>query len=174
LGPQDVITFKSTYTVVAADITTAGGGSGIGLSTLAEPDGYIDNTATVKGTYNNTSAGTTTDVTNTSRANFKLNVLKGLKITKVPDQTTNVPVGTLITYTYTVTNTGNVPITTINLADTHNGIAGALIPAFQSFTTNVGGLSLHTGNTIDILQAGDVAKYTATYTVTQADVDNRQ
>jgi uncharacterized repeat protein (TIGR01451 family) len=174
LGPKDVITFKSTYTVVAADITAAGGGTGVGLSTLNEPDGYIDNTATVKGTYNNTSAGTTTDATNTSRANFKLNVLKGITITKVPDQTTNVPAGTLITYTYTVTNTGNVPVTTITLADTHNGVPGALTPAFQSFTTNVGGLSLRTGNIIDILQPGDVAKYTATYTVTQADVDNRQ
>jgi uncharacterized repeat protein (TIGR01451 family) len=170
LGPADVITFKSTYIVVAADLTVAGGGTGVGLSTLNEPDGYIDNKATVTASYND--GVTTTTATGTSRANFKLNIINGLSITKVADQTTNVPAGTLVTYTYTVTNNGNVPVTNITLADTHNGVAGALTPAFQSFTINTG--STRIGNTITTLQPGDVAKYTATYTVTQADVDNRQ
>ena len=46
LGPGDVITFTSSYTVVAGDLNSAGGGTGTGFSGGAEPDGYLDNTAT--------------------------------------------------------------------------------------------------------------------------------
>ena len=65
-----------------------------------------------------------------------------------------------------------MPISNVALADTHNGTADALVPAFQSFTTNTG--STNTGNTITVLQPGDVAIYTASYTVTQNDIDTRQ
>jgi uncharacterized repeat protein (TIGR01451 family) len=171
LGPADVITFKSTYVVVAADIAAAGGGTGTGLSTLPEPDGYIDNTATVKASYND--GVTTTNVTGTSRANIKLNIVNALVVTKTPDLTTNVAAGTPVTYTYTVTNNGTTPILNINLVDTHNASGAAPIPIFQSFTTNLGG-STNTGNTITKLMPGDVAKYTAQYIVTQADVDSLQ
>lgn len=174
LGPLDVITFRSTYTVIAADITALGGGTGTGLSGNPEADSFLDDKISVAGTYTNTAAATTTPVSGTSRANTPLNIINKLDITKVPNVSTNVAAGTVVTYTYTVTNNGNTPITGITLSDTHNGIVGGLVPAFQSFTTNVGGLSTNTGNTITKLMPGDVAVYTATYTVTQADVDNRQ
>ncbi len=81
--------------------------------------------------------------------------------------------GQVITYTYTVTNSGNVDMTAITLSDTHKGVVGALTPAFQTFSP--GGLgSTNTGNTINILRPGDSAVFTATYTVTQDDVDNLQ
>jgi uncharacterized repeat protein (TIGR01451 family) len=81
----------------------------------------------------------------------------------------------VITYTYTVRNDGNVPLTAITLGDVHNGnngVPGTLTPVFQSFTVNTG--STNTGNTINTLQPGDEAIYTATYVVRQADIDNRQ
>lgn len=159
LGPQDVITFRSTYTVVAGDLTSP-----------ASADGDIDNTATVAGTYD---PGTgPVAVSGTGSASVPLDIAPNLTITKVADDTTDVVAGQLITYTYTVTNAGNVPITNVTLADTHNGIPGSLVPAFQSFTTNTG--STNTGNTINVLQPGNVAVFTATYTVTQNDVDTRQ
>lgn len=170
LGPGDVITFTSTYTVVVADITGAGGGTGTGLSTNPEPDGFLDNTATASATYND--GVTTVTVSDTDTRNFILDVTTQLLITKMADDVTDVIAGQLITYTYTVTNNGNTPLTSITLADTHNGIPGSLTPGFVSFTTNTG--STNTGNLINILQPGDVAQYTATYIVTQADVDNRQ
>jgi uncharacterized repeat protein (TIGR01451 family) len=170
LGPGDVITFTSTYTVVTADITSAGGGSGTGFSTNPEPDGFLDNTATASATYND--GVTTITVSDTDTRNFILDVTTQLSITKIADDVTDVIAGQVITYTYTVTNNGNTPLTNITLADTHNGIPGSLTPAFGSFTTNTG--STNTGNTITLLQPGDVAVYTATYTVTQADIDNRQ
>jgi Domain of unknown function DUF11 len=173
LGPADVITFKSTYTVTAADITALGGGTGTGLSGNPNPDGFIDDKISVTGNYVNTAASTTTPVTSTDAANTQLNIINNLSITKVPNVSLNVPAGTVVTYTYTVTNNGNTPITGITLSDTHNGIVGGLVPAFQAFTTNLGG-STNAGNTITKLAPGDVATYTANYTVTQADVDNRQ
>jgi uncharacterized repeat protein (TIGR01451 family) len=174
LAPADVITFKSTYTVVAGDITALGGGTGTGLSGNPEADGFLDDKISVTGTYTNTAAATTTPVTSTDAANTPLNIINNLSITKVPNVSTNVAAGTVVTYTYTVTNNGNSPITGITLSDTHNGVVGGLVPVFSSFTTNVGGLSTNSGNTITKLMPGDVAKYTATYTVTQADIDNRQ
>ena len=95
-----------------------------------------------------------------------------LSITKTADDDTEVAAGQTITYTYVVTNTGNVPISGITLSDEHKGVVGALTPAFSSFTTNTG--STNSGNTITVLQPGDVAVYTATYTVTQTDVDTLQ
>ena len=170
LGPGDVITFTSSYTVVAGDITGLGGGTGTGLSGNAEPDGFIDNTATVTASYDDGTGAVA--VNDTDTRNIQLDIAPSLAITKVADDDTDVVAGQTITYTYTVTNDGNVPITNITLSDTHKGVAGALTPAFQSFTTNTG--STNTGNTITVLQPGDVAVFTATYTVTQNDIDTLQ
>lgn len=159
LGPADVITFTATYTVVTGDVTGAGGGNNA-----------LDNTATVTGTY--TSGGTTTTASASDTKSVPINTLPAMTVAKVADKTSNVVAGDVITYTYTVTNTGNVPLTNITLSDTFKGVVGGLTPAFGSFTTNTG--STNTGNTINVLQPGDVAVYTATYTVTQADVDTLQ
>lgn len=170
LGPGDVITFTASYTVVNADLVAAGGGTGTGFSGAAEPDGYLDNTATVTSSYNDGTGAVA--VTDTDTRSIQLDIAPSLLISKVADKTTNVVAGDTVTYTYTVTNAGNVPITGITLSDEHKGVVGALTPTFGSFTTNTG--STNTGNTITVLQPGDVAVYTATYVVTQDDVDNLQ
>lgn len=170
LGPGDVITFTSSYVVAPGDISGMGGGTGTGLSGNAEPDGFLDNTATVTSSYDDGTGAVA--VTDTDTRNVQLDVQPSLQISKVADDDTDVVAGQTVTYTYTVTNNGNVPITNITLSDEHKGVVGALTPAFQSFTTNTG--STNTGNTITVLQPGDVAVYTATYTVTQDDVDNLQ
>ena len=172
LGPGDVITFKATYVVVQADINAAGGGSGTGASGNPEPDGFLDDKATVTADF--ISAAPTVTVTANDKKSFPLNVAPNLTIVKTASPTTPMAAGNVVTYTYTVSNTGNAAITNITLADTHNGVAGQLVPAFSAWTTNVGGLSTHTGNTINVLQPGDVATFTATYTVVQFDVDTRQ
>jgi cytochrome c oxidase assembly protein Cox11 len=159
LGPNDVITFLADYVVLPGDFTAP-----------TSTDGDIDSTATATGTYQPGPTGQT--VSSVSNLGVPLQLLPSLQIAKVADDDTEVTAGQVITYTYTVTNNGNVPISSVTLADTHNGVAGALTPAFQSFTTNTG--STNTGNTINVLQPGDVAVYTATYTVTQTDVDTRQ
>lgn len=171
LKPGDEATFTGSYTVVAGDIASAGGGSGVGANAGApEPDGYLDDKATVTADYFN--GTTTTAVANNDKKSVQLNINPVLLVTKVASKTVNVVVNDVITYTYTVKNNGNTPISGINLADTHNGVPGALTPAFQSF--NTGSSSTNSGNTITLLLPGDTATYTALYTVKQSDIDLHQ
>jgi large repetitive protein len=170
LGPADVITFTGVYTVVPGDVASAGGGTGVGASGGPEPDGFLDDRATVTANYIN--GVITTPVTASDKKSIQLNIQPAIQVTKVASKTTNAAAGDVITYTYKVTNTGNTPVNNITLADTHNGVLNALIPNFVTF--NPGNTSTHTGNTINSLSPGDFATYTATYTVTQNDVDTRQ
>jgi uncharacterized repeat protein (TIGR01451 family) len=161
LGPNDYITFTSSpYVVLPGDI----------LLTTSTSDNDIDGTVTASGTYDPGSAPVT--ASGSSSSPVPLNIAPSLEVAKVASQDTNVPAGTTVIYTYTVTNNGTVPITNITLSDTHKGVLDALTPAFVSFTTNTG--STNTGNTINVLQPGDVAEFTASYVVTQSDVDTLQ
>jgi uncharacterized repeat protein (TIGR01451 family) len=160
LGPNDFITFTSQpYTVLPGDFTAP-----------TSADGDVDGTVTASATYN---PGTgTTPVSNTGSAPVPLNIVPSLEVSKVASQDTNVTAGTVVTYTYRVRNTGTVAISDVTLTDTHKGVVGALVPGFASWVTNSG--SIVSGNTITTLLPGDEAEYTATYTVTQADVDTLQ
>ncbi|MEY1554478.1 beta strand repeat-containing protein [Yoonia sp. R2331] len=80
-------------------------------------------------------------------------------ISKVASDTTNVAEGDTITYTYTVANTGNVTLTAITLTDAHTSASG---------TAN---LTISSGGVIASLDPTDTAQLTATYVVTQADID---
>jgi hypothetical protein len=157
LGPKDVIVVTSVYTVVTGDFTSAG--------TLA--DGDIDNTATVGASYN------AAPITNSTGSTFvTLDTLARMTVVKVADDTTDRDVGDIVTYTYTITNSGNVPITTVTLADVENGSNSLTGPNFASWTTQNG--SSRTGNTINTFNPGSIAVYSATYVVSQNDVDTLQ
>jgi uncharacterized repeat protein (TIGR01451 family) len=165
LGPSDAITFTATYVVQPGDLTA-----------LTSADGDIDSTARVTGTYvpaTGPSIALAPGGTRESSVAVPLNIAPALFVDKVASDTTDVAAGDTITYTYTVRNDGNVPLSNITLSDTHNGVVGALTPAFQSFTVNAGG-STNTGNTITLLAPGDEAEFTATYVVTQDDINDRQ
>ena len=96
-----------------------------------------------------------------------------MTITKTADKTTGLVLGDVITYTYVVTNTGNVSIDNVTVADVHPGSGPAPVPGSEVLT-NTSGLSSNTtandGN-IDVLAPGDVVTMTGTYVVTQADLD---
>lgn len=155
LGPGDSIVFTSSYVVQAGDIGNNGGG-----------DGDIDNTATASGDY------TGGPYTATSSVAVPLDVAPRMTVTKVADDTTNVTLGQVVTYTYTVSNTGNVPITAVTLTDVHNGSGPDPVPAFSSWTLQNGSTVLV--NTITTFEPGSIAVFTAPYTVTQSDIDTLQ
>ena len=99
-------------------------------------------------------------------------------VTKTADKTVNVAAGDVITYTYKVTNDGNVTIHNITLADVHNAAGAAPVPGSETLTD-----SPPLGNSTDVtandglwsdLAPGDTITFTATYTVKQSDVDNLQ
>lgn len=81
----------------------------------------------------------------------------------------------VITYTYTVTNTGNVTIANVTVGDVHNGYGTAPVPGGEAPNSVVNGSSDAAVNgSWDTLQPGDSITFTATYTVVQDDVDNLQ
>ena len=79
-------------------------------------------------------------------------------------------VGQTVTYHYTVTNTGQTPLTAVHVTDTQEPPAGSLAsgPTCQSLSTPTGTCS---GSSTS-LAVGQSASFTATYVVTQADLNN--
>lgn len=113
--------------------------------------------------------------------NIPINVTAGTRtmaVSKVADDDTNVSIGQLITYTYTITNTGNQVISDITLVDSHNGSGTPPVPSNEALLVDTfpGGDSLDSvvNGSWDTLAPGDQIRFTATYTVTQSDIDNLQ
>lgn len=170
LAPGDTVSWTATYTVTINDIANES----------ADGDGTLDNTVTASAGYTN-SGGSADTVTGTASESVDLeNPNPSLAVTKVADDTTDVTLGQVITYTYTVTNDGNVPITAISLADVHNGSGTAPAPDADGATLTDNGTTGDSPNSTtgdgewDTLAPGDVITMTATYTVTQSDIDNLQ
>ncbi|WP_417260585.1 hypothetical protein [Celeribacter sp.] len=85
--------------------------------------------------------------------------MPGVTVEKTANGATDVVVGQEVTYSYTVTNTGNVRLSDVTLTDAH---------------TNAGGtaaLAIENGGVISTLEPGVPVTLTATYVVTQADID---
>lgn len=156
LGPGDVITYTSAYTVGAGDFTSG-----------TSSDGDIDNTATVASLY-----GGSPVTASTGSTFVPLDNTPRFTLDKVADDTTDRAIGDVVTYTYTLTNTGNVPITAVTVSDVENGSGSLTGPNFASWTTQNG--SSVTGNTINTFNPGSIAVYSSTYTVTQSDVNTLQ
>ena len=101
-----------------------------------------------------------------------------LQIIKTPSTPGPVGVGTTITYTYTVKNIGNVTMTAISVGDVHNGSGAFNGPNTETLVTDVAPLGDSTDATVngtwDQLGVGDTIKFSATYLVTQNDIDTLQ
>lgn len=187
LLPAEVAIFSVIYTITAADIATSGGGT---------PDGDLDNSAVAEGTYPDGLGGVTvTSPADTAAvplsSNPSLDIAKAAYDDGVPSTLggpgggvalgtgSNVTAGTEITYVYSVLNDGDVPMQSVGVTDVHGG-TGTLGAITLLTLTNTSGSSLNDDsidtdpNVVDILQPGDSAVFTATYTVTQTDVDTLQ
>ncbi len=99
------------------------------------------------------------DLTATQTETIDATRTTGLTIDKVASNTTNVMVGDTITYTYTVTNTGNVRLTDVTLDDQHTSASGTTA------------LAISPSNVIAVMQPAEVVTLTSTYTITQDDID---
>ena len=99
------------------------------------------------------------------------NTPASISVTKTPSPTTVTAVGQTITYSYAVTDTGPLPLTNVTVADTQTPPAGGLTsgPTCASLSNPVGTCS---GSSVATLAAGRIANFTATYVVTQADMDH--
>jgi hypothetical protein len=185
--PGAVAEFTATYTITAGDIVAAGG-TGVGLTV----DNDIDNSAVASGDYFN--GVVTSSITSPAGLeSIPLDIDAALSVAKAAYEgglppalggtgtlaAADRPAGTVITYVYTITNTGNVPATTVGLSDVHDGLGSFSQPTFNSIV-NTSGNSINDDsidgnpNQVDRLYPADVAYYTTTYTITQDDVDQRQ
>ncbi len=157
-------TYAATYLVTQTDMDNGG---------------TFSNTATfdTAQTVASTSSAVTTAVTQSPAmtigkvATFDL----GSGVQTANGTSDNVPAGTLITYTYTVANTGNVTIANVTVSDAHNGSDPDPVPGNETPVSVANGSSDGGVNgSWDTLRPGDTIRFTATYTVTQTDVDQLQ
>ncbi len=110
--------------------------------------------------------------------NIPLNVTPGTRsitVTKTASVDTNVPAGVTVTYTYVVTNNGDQVISNISLSDAHNGSGPPPSPNNETLTTDAGSVGDSIDASVDgvwdTLGPGDQVTFTASYVVTQNDVD---
>ncbi|MET3565739.1 putative repeat protein (TIGR01451 family) [Leifsonia sp. 563] len=116
--------------------------------------GRVDNTASTVGT-----PPTGGNVTDTATAQVPVTAGPAMTTTKTADSSavsSPAEVGDTITYTFATTNTGNVTMTGVSITDT--------LPGLSALTYTWPG-------TPGTLQPGQVVSATATYRLTQADID---
>ncbi len=140
MAPGASVTCTATYTVTQADLN----------------NGSINDSATAAGTK--PGGGTTTSAP--SLATVTATQGPALTIAKSASPTTVSAVGATVTYSFVVTNSGNVTLTNVAVTDTQTAPAGALT---TGPTCPAGATSMAPGASVTC---------TATYTVTQADLNN--
>jgi uncharacterized repeat protein (TIGR01451 family) len=147
--------YNATYAVTQANINN--GASITNKANFATTEAPVQTSNTV-----------TTTITRTPQ----------LTVVKTPSTTGPVPASTLITYTYKVTNSGNVTMTNVAVTDTHNGTGAFTGPNTETLLNDNAPLGDSTdaalNGTWDTLAPGDVVRFTATYAVSQHDVDYLQ
>ncbi|MCC0030384.1 MAG: hypothetical protein H6891_09170 [Brucellaceae bacterium] len=181
LAPGASQDFTITYTLSQADIYNAAG----------QTDGVV-NTASASGTGPGGAVSGNDDSQNTIPADPTLTIAKSATFANPGDDANGngmADVGDLITYTYLVTNTGNVPLSGITINDTHEpGGAGELILSSASATSSTTGpydetettadplgnnADAGTDGTWDTLGAGGAVTFTYVHTVTQAEFEEQ-
>ena len=103
-------------------------------------------------------------------------VTPGLSVIKESNKVgERVNVNDVITYTYTVKNTGKSTISDVGLSDDHRGEGAAPVPTFSRIVENVDPQTdldtTITDGKMASIGPGDTVEFTATYTVTQDDID---
>ena len=142
LAPGQVATFTGTYSVTTANFTA----------------GSFTDTATASGTPPGAGAPITATATAT------VNTAK-ITLTKTANPTTVTAANQTVTYTFVVTNNGTVPLTNVGVTDVPLLATG---PSCTGLTNPTAGCS---GTTVPSLAPNQVATFSGTYIVTQANMD---
>ncbi|WP_432816603.1 DUF7507 domain-containing protein [Sulfitobacter sp. JB4-11] len=103
-----------------------------------------------------------------------LNLPPALSVTKAvsPADLGNPAPGDTITYTFTLTNTGEVTLDDVTAVDTGPTFGGVAATGALSAFTVTSGPDGNTDGRVDTLAPDGVATVTATYTLSQIDIDN--
>jgi uncharacterized repeat protein (TIGR01451 family) len=149
-GDLSAITCPSTTLTAGAQMICS---ASYALTQTDVNNGSVTNTAVANGTPE---GGNTPVPSPPSTVTIPETPAPGISVVKSANPTTVTKAGQTVTYSFVVTNTGNVTLTGVGVDDTDFSGTGTL-PAADCPTTT--------------LVAGQVVTCTATYTVTQADVD---
>ena len=162
INTTETWTYTATYAVTQADI---------------DAGGTFSNTATYDTgqTVSSTSAPPTTSITQSP----SLSINKSAVLLTDLNSDGQAGAGDVVRYTYAVSNTGNVTVANVTVAETSfNGSNGTPSPGSETLTGDVAPL----GDSTDAagpgiwgsLRPGDTVSFTADYTVNQQDVDQLQ
>ena len=162
LGPGNAATYQVTLTLTQS---------------IVDNHQTLVNTATVTGTFT-TPAGISLQATSTSDdpstsavddpTIVNLTVTPSIDITKTAsvtdvDSSGNVNLGDIITYTITVSNTGQTPLNNIDITDSLSGLDTGTL----SLSTTLTFISSTAGSPSNTLAVGEVSTFMVTFTVNQ-------
>jgi uncharacterized repeat protein (TIGR01451 family) len=190
-GTMGAFTLVSTTNGATSGSTLAVNESGTytAVYTLSNVDAYraagiplagtpVQNSATATGSpvTGTLAAVTPSSAKTTIPANPKMSITKNRSFTTDTGTLLSADVGDVITYTYVVTNTGNVTITSLSINDIHEGVALSGQPANETLTSD-GPLTPGSSDSVannavySTFRPGAVVTFTYVHTATHAEVD---
>jgi Calx-beta domain len=180
----DTLTQGGALTLTSGPTVTSGDAAPLGTLDVGETWIY---TATYAVTQANINTGTTisnvatfdtaeTAFSTSNTVTTTITVSPAMTVVKAANTAGPVSAGNVITYTFTVKNTGNVTLSNVNVGDTFNGYGTPPVRAnevlFSDAAPSGDSTDLTANNSIwTALAPGDEVRFTGTYTVVQQDVD---
>ncbi len=146
LLPGESATYTASYTITQGDMDAL----------------FVDNIATATGEDSNQNTVTDTDDARVVDPGDEGNI----HLSKTATPTTYKKAGETITYTYVVTNNGDLTLTNVDVTENSDDFTGAGSLPSPNYVSG----SSTKGSPEGTLLPGESAKYRAEYTITQADV----
>ena len=151
------------------------------LCGMSQSFATIDNIVTARGTAPNGPVdgvtATATESVDVVDAAPNLTIVKGATLNDEIAADGLAELGETTTYTYTVTNSGNVTLTNVSINDTHEGVL--LFPGPSGEVISIEGINqpsdigIPNDGIINLLDVGAVAEFSITLTVSQDEVDGQ-
>jgi Calx-beta domain/Domain of unknown function DUF11 len=172
------LTLTSGPTLTSGDAAPLGtldaGETWVYTATYAVTQGNIDNGTAISNVSTFDTAETPLSTSNTVTTTITQS--PAMTVVKTANTAGPVSASDVITYTFTVKNTGNITLSNVVLSDTHNGYGTPPVPANEALFSDVAPFGDSTDGTSNnsiwsILSPGDEVRFTAPYTVVQQDVD---